>query len=513
MHEALTQLMSYLRATWRRRWYIVVVAWLVSIGGWVWVYTLPDRYEAAARVFVDTQSLLRPLLSGLAVQPNFDQQVSMMTRTLISRPNLEKVARMTDLDLRAKSPGQTEELLNELAAHISLQGTGRDNLYTIAYQNRDPNVAKRVVQALLTIFMESSLGGTRKDIRSSQKFIEGQLKDYEDKLNAADKALTEFKRNHMGTMPGEGGGYYSQLSAMNDQINQAQLDLREAENRRDQMKRQLSDTGEQDTASSADLAPPADPVIDARIKSLQSQLDDLRLRYTDQYPDVIGIKRLIAQLEEQKKREAKLAKSGPSAAQAQNPVYQQLTIALAEADANVAALRARLNEYQGRYARLKAAADRIPLVDQEYKALMRDYSVYQSNYQSLLARRESAAMSGELETKTDVVDFRVIDPPRVPLTPAWPNRPLLLSLVLLGAIAGGVAVAFMVGQIRRTVDDRRALREISGFPLLGSVTLIQTDEAKRKKRKGLLAYILSFVGLLGAYGVLVALQLILARTA
>lgn len=513
MHEALAQLMSHLKATWRRRWYAVIIAWLISIVGWAWVYTLPDRYEASARVYVDTQSLLRPLLSGLAVQPNFDQQVIMMTRTLVSRPNLEKVARMTDLDLRAKSPGQTEELLDNLASHIHLQGTGRDNLYTIAYQNRDPNVAKKVVQALLSIFMESSLGGTRKDIRSSQKFIAGQLKDYEDKLNAADNALTEFKRKHMGVMPGEGGDYYAKLSAMNDQIDQAQLDLREAENRRNQLKRQLADASSQAAAPSAELAPPVDPLIDARIKTLQSQLDELRLRYTDRHPDVIGIKRLIAQLEEQKKKDAKLAKPAATAGQAQDPVVQQLTIALAEADANVAALQARLAEYRNRYAQLKADADRIPEVEQKYKELMRDYNVYRSNYQALLARRESAAMSGDVETKADVVDFRVIDPPRVPLSPVWPNRPLMLSLVLLVAIAGGVAVAFLMSQIRRTVDDRRVLREISGMPLLGSVTLIQTDDEKRKTRKGLLAYGLSLVGLLGTYGTLIALQLLLARAA
>ena len=106
MNESFEQLFGYARAVWRKRWVVLITAWVACGIGWAWVYQLENQYRASARVYVDTQSLLRPLLGGLAVQPNLSQQVSMMTRTLVSRPNLEKVARMTDLDLRAKTPKQ-----------------------------------------------------------------------------------------------------------------------------------------------------------------------------------------------------------------------------------------------------------------------------------------------------------------------------------------------------------------------------------------------------------------------
>jgi polysaccharide chain length determinant protein (PEP-CTERM system associated) len=511
MDQVLQQILAYAKAAWHRRWWGVAVAWLVCIVGWTWVMMIPDRYEASARVYVDTQSLLKPLLTGLTVAPNVDQQIKLMTRQLVSRPTLEKVARMTDLDVRAKTPEQTEAMLNDLAGKISIADAGRENLYTIAYQDPNADLAKKVVQSLLTIFVETSLGKTRQDISSSQRFIEEQLQQYQQKLVEAENALTEFKRKNIGMMPGEGGNYYTKLAEASAQLRQAQLDQQEAVNRRNQLKRQLADEEPELTAAAAAAA--SNPEIDNRIQALQKQMDQLRLQYTDLHPDIQSTKRLIEKLEAQKKTDAAANKSNPAGARIQNPVYQQLTIAIAEADATVSSLGARVAEFQRRYNELRNASNMIPQVEQEYTQLMRDYDVYRQNYDALLKRRESVTMSGEVESKTDTVDFRVIDPPFVPSQPAWPNRPLLLSLVTLGALGAGIAVAFLLSQLRRTVVDRRALRELTGLPLLGAVSRVETEESRRRKRKGLLAYLATLGGLLVAYGGVMILQLLVSRAA
>jgi polysaccharide chain length determinant protein (PEP-CTERM system associated) len=153
----------------------------------------------------------------------------------------------------------------------------------------------------------------------------------------------------------------------------------------------------------------------------------------------------------------------------------------------------------------------IPQVEQDYTQLTRDYEVYRQNYDALLKRRESVIMSGEVESKTDTVDFRVIDPPYVPSQPAWPNRPLLLSLVTLGGLVAGLAVAFLLSQLRRTVTDRRSLRELTGLPLLGAVSKVETDATRKRKRKGTLAYLATLGGLIAAYGGIMILQLFIAR--
>jgi polysaccharide chain length determinant protein (PEP-CTERM system associated) len=513
MNEAVEQVLGYARAVWRKRWIVLVIAWMVAVVGWVWVYLLENRYEAQARVYVDTQSLLRPLLSGLAIQPNTAQQIAMMTRTLASRPNLEKVARMTDLDLRAKTPQQQEALYSGLAAAIKLQGGDRENLYTIAYQNNNPDVAKRVVQALLTIFTESSLGGARKDLSNSQKFIEDQLKAYEVKLLEKEKELEDFKRRNVGTMPGQGGGFYSKLNEINLALEQAKLDLEEASNRKKQLQQQLDDQEEILTTPMPGGNATAS-ALDGRIAALQAQVDNIRLRYTDLHPEITRTKQLIARLVEQKKQEEDGLKSLPQGAiKAQNPIYQQLSIAIAEADANMASLKARVAQMQMKRNELSRSVDRVPLIENEFTQLMRDYDVYKSNYSGMLARRETAALSGEVESKTDSVEFRVIDPPRVPSKPSWPNRPFLVLAVPFGGVAIGLVIAFLLTQLRPTIENRRHLLDLTTLPLLGMVSMIETDAARRSRRRNNLLFTAGGAGLLIALLVQVIYYVVLSPAA
>jgi len=495
VHELADLLLTHLKAIWRYRWYAVVSAWLIASGGWTVIYLIPDRYQAWARVYVDTQSMLRPLLSGLAVQPNVDQMVSMMSRTLVSRANVEKVIRMTDLDVGLETPDDREKLVAHLSRELYVRSAGpgklNTNLYTIAYSDRNPDLAKRIVQSLLTIFMEGPTGDKRMDSDSARDFIDEQLKGYGEKLVAAEHAVTEFKRRHQGLMPGEGRGYYARLSDARIALRQATLALREAENSRDAIKRQLA--GDKIGAYSE---------LDARIRALEQKLDGLRLIYTEQHPDIVAIVRIIAQLKEQKAAEDKMEKP-PSAAR-QGPVYQQLTVALASAEANVAAMRARVTEYDFRYNELQAVADALPQIEAEHAQLTRDYEVIKSRYDKLLERRESAQISGDVEASNAVLGFRVIDPPRVPKTPSAPNRPRLMSLVLLAAVGGGLGIAFLLSQLRPTFGDERRLREVSGMQVLGTIAMEWTDEQSRRRTRGLFAFVLSFLSLISAYAAIMA---------
>src|ERR1700744_4064881 len=152
-------LFRYLRAAWRRRWMGVIVAWMVCLIGWMTVYTVPNQYESSARLFVDADAVLTPLLRGLAADSAPTTQLEVLQRTLLSRPNLEKLVSKTDLDLTLNSPSDRERLLARLASAIKVTPQTK-NLFTISYRDKSPKLAHDVVQTLLTIFVESATGGS-----------------------------------------------------------------------------------------------------------------------------------------------------------------------------------------------------------------------------------------------------------------------------------------------------------------------------------------------------------------
>jgi polysaccharide chain length determinant protein (PEP-CTERM system associated) len=507
MDELVRQVVDILRGVWHRRWVGVAVAWLVGIVAAVVVFKMPDRYEASARVYVDTQSVLKPLMSGLAVQPNIDQQLNILGRTLISRPNLEKLIRMTDMDLKATSPRERDELIDGLSRGIRIGSVGRDNLFILSYQDSQPEQAKKVVQSMLSIFIESSLGGTRQDSDQARRFIQDQIKVYEKRLEEAENRVKQFKLKYMGLVGPGGQDYFSRMTALGEQLEKARLELRAAQESRDALKREL--TGEDpvflpDSGGGTSAPTGVVPEIDARIEALKKNLDELLRRYTEQHPDVVGTKRVIEQLEEERRAQiAARQKSGGSKSAMtsvdRNPVYQQLRVALAESEANVAALRARVGSFEAEYQRLRGSAQMLPQIETEYTQLNRDYEVHKRNYDGLVTRRESATLSSEMDA-AGTSEVRVIDPPRVSPNPVAPNRLALLPLALLAALGAGLAASFLWSQIQPTFHDGRTLRTVAGRPLLGSVSLLPDKALITSRQRGHVAFGALLAGLLICYG-------------
>lgn len=504
---------------WKRRWLGLIVAWIVGAIGVVTVLRIPDKYEASARIYVDTQSILKPLMSGLAIEPNLDQQIMILSRTLISRPNVEKLIRMADLDLNIKSKPAQEALVDGLMKSLTIKSTSRDNLYTLAYDDQEPERAKRVVQSLASIFVESSLGDKRKDTDSAKKFIDDQIQVYQKKLEEAENRLKEFKLKNLSMQNSDGKDYFGRIGEVNSVLERSKLELREAENARDALKRQivgeepvlLPDTPEATAGISL-------PEIDGRIDAMKRNLDGLLQRFTDQHPDVLGTRRMIKELEEQKRDEIaarkKVSPSSPASLVNNNPVYQQLKISLAENEATVASLRIRVAEYQSRYNQLRDSVKMVPQIEAEFTQLNRDYDINKKNYESLVGRRESATMSGEMDASSGGVDFRLIDPPRVSPQPVSPNRLLLLPLTLVLALAAGLFVPFAASQIRPVFFDARALREVTGLPLLGTVSKKIEEASKLQEKKDFRRFIAALASLFGVYGAGIALLFVFTvRTA
>jgi polysaccharide chain length determinant protein (PEP-CTERM system associated) len=521
MDDLIRQGIAILQGMWQRRWVGLAAAWIVGIAGVVAVMRMPDVYEASARIYVDTQSVLKPLMQGLAVQPNVDQQVMILSRTLISRPNVEKLIRMADIDLTTRSKADQDGMVDGLVKALKIESLGRDNLYTLSYRDPKAEKAKRVVQSLASIFIESNLGEKRKDSDSAKKFIDEQIKVYEKKLVEAEDRLKDFKIKNLSSTDSMEKDYFTRLAEVTAQLNHSRLELREAENSRDALKREI--TGEEpmlvpdDTPAAVSSTPV--PEIDGRLDAMKKSLDTLMQRYTDQHPDVVITKRQIQDLEEQKvqviaarKKAASSSTTKGGSSMQSNPVYQQLRVSLAETEATVASLRTRVTEYEARYTRLKETAKLQPQMEAEYTQLNRDYGVHKRNYETLVSRREQAEISGDMENVSGA-DFRLIDPPRVSPQPVAPNRALLLAAAMAVALGAGLFASFAASQIWPTFFDVRSLRDTTQLPVLGAVTMIIGESQKRRERRGLIGFFAGVLAFLGSYGAgLLVLFLLSTRT-
>jgi polysaccharide chain length determinant protein (PEP-CTERM system associated) len=504
MAEITALILNFLKAIGKYRWHAVAITWLVALVGWAVVLRMPNQYESSARVYVDTQSILKPLLAGMTTLPNVQQQVAFMRQTLISRPNVEKVMRDTDLDVQAKTSDEKERMIDALMSKITMAGTNRDDIYTISYTATDPKLAKDVVQSLLTIFMEGSFGGKKQESDKAIVFIDDQIRSYEEKLATAENRLKEFKIKNMGLLP-NGGDFGSKVAAANDALSQARLELAEAEQSSNAIRRRMASGGAVTPSGSA----PIDPELESRLAAAQKNLDTLRLQYTEQHPDIIGTKRLVEQLQAQKQEAAK--KPRTDTAVAASPMMQQLTVSLSDAESRVAALRARVNEYANRVATLRSQSVTAPEIEAQLVQLNRDYTVNRENYQQLVQRREQARLSGDLTSATNMMTFRVVEPPLVPAKPSGPNRLALFSAVFGAALLAGLAGAFLMAQVRPTFLSHAALRETTGIPVLGSINMHWTDSQKVMRKRRLLGLGAAVLVLFGAYGVGVATML--ARSA
>lgn len=528
MRELIEKLLQQVRGSWRFRWVAFVMAWALALGGWAFVYFMPNIYEAQTEVYVDTDSILRPLLAGLTVQNNLQNHVRMMRLALLSQPNLEEVARKTDLSLKARDEQQMLGIEQALRSKISITNRRNDNLYTISYKATDVHQAKTVVQALLNIFMEHSLSSSQTDNAGAQSFLKTQLDDYKKKLDTAEQKLANFKKQHIGEMPNQGRGYFDRLQSAISKVGDTQTQLRVAETRRDELEK--ASQGEQPTFAFTPSAPlqnslqsrngeinqPLTP-LQREIKSLQMKLDTMLLQYTNQYPGVIELKKQIAMLQEKARHEPHLttrryATNQPALTlgsqqtdQPQlNPVYQDTLMSLNEANANVASLKEELKQDQAQVATLRSKVNVIPEVEAQLQSLTRNYSVMRDRYNKLLQRYEEAQLANNANAASDQVKFRIINPPFVDPQPVGPNRARYLSVVLLFALVAGGAFAFFLHQIRPVFMDARQLRQVTGLPVIGTVTRVWVSS---KRRAGIPISLAGFAGGLATLILLFALAM------
>jgi polysaccharide chain length determinant protein (PEP-CTERM system associated) len=498
MTPALDHIFDEVRGAWRFRWVALTTAFIVAFIGWAVVFALPDRYEADARVFVDTRTGLKPALQGLTIDQNVDAQINYVRQSLLEGPQLEQIAAqsgvlpatVTDERARAKI---LEALSDRIILSVFSAGSQGDErstagtIYSFHYTDGDRTRGLRVVESLLNTFVDETLGGKRESSEHAQRFLETQIKDDEQRLSAAEDKLAAFKKKNVGLMPSDQGGYFAQLQKEVDAAKKAESDLSVAMSRRDELAKQLHSGSVVSAAGSSALSGGrggggSDTL--SRIQETQAKLDELLLRYTDKHPDVIATRATLAELKQRRAIELANLQRGDASAIASsgagnNPVYQSMQLELNKVDVDIAALRRELAQHQGTVADLRQRLNSAPQVEAEYQQLNRDYDVNKAQYTALVESYQKARL-GERADNAGSVRFEIVLPPTSPLIPVWPKRALLLALIWLAALGAGGAIAYGLHTIKPILSSVHAVNALTAFPVLGVVS-IAFPTVQRKK--------------------------------
>ena len=480
-----------LSAAWHYRWQAVLFTWLVCAVGWAAVFTIPNQYESSARMYVDADAVLTPLLRGLAADTTNAGQVDMLQRTLLSRPNLEKLISKTDLELQLTGLADREALVDRLQTEIRIVPQTR-NLFTITYRNQRPRLAYDVVRTMLAAFIESRTGNNRIEVENAQKFVAEQIAAYEKQLRDAERRRADFRARYIDVLPPDGGGV-SRLENQNTNLRMLQGQLQDALARRETLTLGLANTPAM-VITETDPAVAAATAGNQRLREAERQLTELRLRYTDNHPDVVAARNLVASVRSgafSRQDAAPAAAATPARSRtASNPVYEQLKVRLVENEANVASLERQITEAVKERDRLQDIARGAPSLQAEAENLNRDYAVLRKNYEDLTARREAMRISSAADAEGDKVKIQIVDPPSVPQIPVAPKRILLVTGVLIAGLGAGAALAFLLVQMDQSFHSTEDLRQL-GFPVVGGVSMLAAATPFSRRLVGLATFLVA----------------------
>jgi polysaccharide chain length determinant protein (PEP-CTERM system associated) len=421
------------------------MVWLVALLGWTGVRMLPDRYVSTARVYADADAVLGVLLRGIALDSPPAAQVEVLQRTLVSRPNLERVVNRSALSRRVAAGTDREKTIQALTRDLRF-GSQAKNLFTVEYLDSDPRVAHDVVEQVVELFIELASGSDRRQMENARAFLLQQLATYEQQLREAERRRAEFTAHYKDLLAL--GGSASRLDVVHARIQAMHGELLDAINRRDLLKQQIAATPE--------IAPSAGAVTS--VAEAEQRLKILRQRYTEQHPEVAAARAGL---------EVARSVANSNGAPRTNPMREQLLVRIVDSESQIASLERQLREMERESKRLEEIARNAPDVQAQFANLDRDYNVIRRNYEELLSRREAVNIAEAARTGTDRVTVEVIDPPTVPSSPTSPNRLLLAAGVLLAAVGAGGALLFLQVQLDTSFYTLRELRGI-GPPVLGA---------------------------------------------
>lgn len=489
------QAVDRLRAAWgRRKWLGIILFAVAATGAGTVVLTLPNVYRSTATVLIEAQQVPERFV-GSTVTNELETRLTSMTQDVLNRPRLQGLVNQYGLypELRGRDSSDSwmETAIGRMRRDVKLEMKASESggpyrrttiAFALSYQGSDPQTVAVVTNTLASAYVEENLKARERSASGTTEFLRLQLDQGKARLDEQERRVSEFRTRYLGELPGAGQAHVARLESLSAQLRlNSDNQMRLAE-RRDSLSAQL-----QRARSESGVEPD-----DARLQRLKGELANLRIKYTDLWPDIIRLKDEIETLE---KKMAEPKPKKPLDDIPPTPQVLQLQEALKAANVELSILKTEEQRVRKDLAAFQLRLDTAPQREREFADLSRDYDNTKEMYFSLLKRYEEAQIAENMEQRQKGEQFRVLEPAAPSFDPAAPNRLRLLLMGLALAVglgAGAMVIAEVLDTSFHSVKD---LRAFSTLPVLVSIPLVVTETDARRERS---RFRLATIGLLAA---------------
>ena len=476
---------DYVSILQRRGWIIALPLVVLPLVAFGISLLIAPQYLSQTLVLIESQKVpdnyVKPVISS-----NLDSRLASMKEQIFSRSSLQPI--IDRYNLYANDHITMEEKLDRARKNIDVKaitseishGSGLPGFF-ISFKAGDPHVAQLVCGEIESLFVGENLRSREASAQGTTTFIKGQLEDAKRNLDEQDAKLANFQRQYIGKLPDESAPNVNMLTSLNTQLEAATQSLSRMEQDKayaeSMLAQQVLAQQAQSTisVSGTPVGPSSDPAREAQIlqmQQLQSQESDLSAHYTADYPDVIEVRRKIAELKRQMSHPVAAAAPGsPSStgSRSDSASVQQLRAQVRSAEIGILAKQREQGQIQSQIHMYQDRIQSSPLVEQQYKQLTRDYTTAQTFYDELLNKMNQSKMATELEKQQEGEQFRVMDEPNLPDQPFSPKRGLYVVGGIVAGLLLGLAVAVLLEYRDTTLRNER---DIWAFTQLHTLSVI-----------------------------------------
>ncbi|RMG68023.1 MAG: chain-length determining protein, partial [Nitrospirae bacterium] len=481
----------------------VITAMIITSVVVLFSYLKPKVYEAKSTILVE-RNVINDLIKGIAVTPSLAERIRVMSYAMKNRGLLTKVIKKVDFNVDTNDRLQMEKLIEHLQEKTTIRAR-KEDMFEISYRNKDPKLAMDYVNTLVSTYIEENLSAKRDEAYGANRFLKEQIKFFKEKIDLAERKIIEFRKNKGIIISMDEKGVVAEIKNLTDKVEQLKIKKQELIAKKQMIEKQLKEEKPYTVAILGNTST-TNPV-QSRLMALQQRLNELLLKYTENYPEVIRVKAEIETLKAQlrntpegeDKNDEEPSTQSTTQMSTLNPIYQQLREELSKTQYEIASIDTQLRHFNKKIEEKKHYLRNIPVERKKLADLERERDTYKEIYQKLVFRLGQSEVSKQMEVQDKAETFRIIDPAILPVKPVSPNRKLMILFGIFAGLGGAFGLLLLIDYFDTSVRTLDALKAF-GLPVLAVIPTIENPiETMKKRRKDILLF--------SAYGLFLALVL------